>query len=61
MIVPLKYKYRCYKPVKKTHAVGDHNQKATKKKQGPKTYVPGSWVMVMDVKGHCRMKPKELV
>lgn len=60
MIIPLKRKYRAFKPVKHTKAVGDHNQKAQKKKGGIKSYVPKEWVMIMDVKGHCRMHRMEI-
>lgn len=63
MIVPLKYKYRCFKPVKKTGHNGDHNQKASKKKGGTKTYVYGSRVMLMAdaVSGHVVMVDKDEV
>lgn len=57
MIVPLKRKYRVRKIVKNNGVAGDHNQKAQKKKGGPKTYTYGSRVMVMKdaVSGHVIM------
>lgn len=55
-IMPLKRKYRCYKPVKKTKVHGDHNQKAKKKMPNPpKTYEYGSRVMVLLPNGKVRM------
>lgn len=48
MIIPLKRKYTTHKPVRRTKASGDHNQKAQKKKgKTPKTYEYGSRVMLM--------------
>lgn len=61
MIVKLKRKYTCHKIVKKTRAVGDHNQKAQKKKGGPKTYVYGSRVLLIrnPLKGSAIMVDRE--
>jgi hypothetical protein len=60
MEIPLRRKYRVYKPVKKTRAVGDHNGPAKRKKTGPKTYDPRSRVMVMlPPNGRLRMMKRE--
>jgi hypothetical protein len=59
MDIPLRRKYRVFKPVKKTRAVGDHNGPAKRKKMGLKTYDPKSRVLVMLPNGKLRMMARE--
>lgn len=47
MEIPLKYKYRVYKPAKRGGTGSNDSGKSTRKKQGKKTYVYGSRVMWM--------------
>lgn len=61
MIVPLKRKYTVHKIVKNNKAGAGHSGKSKHKVPGPKSYVYGDFVMVMDdaTRGHVVMKRKE--
>jgi hypothetical protein len=59
MEIPLRRKYRVYKPTKKTRAAGDHQGVSKRRKLGPKTYVPRDHVMVMWPSGKLRMLARE--